>query len=135
MFTGSTVQVFSTEKPARGVLSNHPCVRVQACSPQLPRNYCTLCCRHVILPKDIAALVPKDKLMSETEWRKIGVQQSRGWVHYMFHKPGTFFLTFQIASQVERPYLATAYIILLLRWVLYSTEPHILLFRRPVTGK
>ena len=46
-------------------------------------------CRHVILPKDIASLVPKDKLMSETEWRKIGVQQSRGWVHYMYHKPGT----------------------------------------------
>lgn len=47
-------------------------------------------CRHVILPKDIAALVPKEKLMSETEWRKMGVQQSRGWVHYMNHKPGMY---------------------------------------------
>lgn len=26
--------------------------------------------------------------MSEAEWRKLGVQQSRGWVHYMVHKPG-----------------------------------------------
>lgn len=48
----------------------------------------TLQCRHVILPKDVAANVPPDRLMSEAEWRKLGVQQSRGWVHYMVHKPG-----------------------------------------------
>ena len=52
-----------------------------------------------MLPKDVAKLVPKNKLMSEHEWRSIGVQQSQGWVHYMVHKP----------------------------------EPHILLFRRPIT--
>ena len=46
------------------------------------------CCRHVILPRDVAALVPKERLMAESEWRKLGVQQSRGWVHYMTHKPG-----------------------------------------------
>lgn len=45
--------------------------------------------RHVILPKEIAKLVPQDRLMTETEWRNIGVQQSRGWVHYMIHRPGT----------------------------------------------
>ena len=55
--------------------------------------------RHVVLPKDIAKLVPKTHLMTENEWRAIGVQQSRGWVHYMVHQP----------------------------------EPHILLFRRPIT--
>ena len=44
--------------------------------------------RHVILPKDIAKLVPKDKLMPENVWRNIGVQQSQGWIHYMVHKPG-----------------------------------------------
>ena len=42
----------------------------------------------MILPKEIAKLVPKDKLMPEHVWRKIGVQQSQGWVHYMVHKPG-----------------------------------------------
>ena len=42
-----------------------------------------------MLPKDIAKLVPKDHLMSEQEWRGIGVQQSQGWVHYMKHDPGT----------------------------------------------
>ncbi|KAJ8316461.1 hypothetical protein KUTeg_006475 [Tegillarca granosa] len=55
--------------------------------------------RHVILPPDIAKLVPKNHLMTETEWRNIGVQQSPGWVHYMVHTP----------------------------------EPHVLLFRRPIT--
>lgn len=50
-------------------------------------------CRHVILPKDVAANVPPDRLMSEAEWRKLGVQQSRGWVHYMVHKPGMHLYT------------------------------------------
>lgn len=55
--------------------------------------------RHVMLPKEIAKMVPKTHLMSETEWRSLGVQQSQGWIHYMIHEP----------------------------------EPHILLFRRPVS--
>jgi cyclin-dependent kinase regulatory subunit CKS1 len=44
--------------------------------------------RHVMLPKELAKLVPKDHLMSENEWRSIGVQQSRGWQHYLIHEPG-----------------------------------------------
>uniref|UniRef100_A0A336LNA2 Cyclin-dependent kinases regulatory subunit n=1 Tax=Culicoides sonorensis TaxID=179676 RepID=A0A336LNA2_CULSO len=43
--------------------------------------------RHVILPVDVAKNVPKTHLMSETEWRNLGVQQSPGWVHYMIHSP------------------------------------------------
>ncbi|MBZ3877934.1 Cyclin-dependent kinases regulatory subunit 1 [Sciurus carolinensis] len=42
---------------------------------------------HVVLPKDIAKLVPKTHLVSEPEWRNLGVQQSQGWVHYMIHEP------------------------------------------------
>ena len=55
--------------------------------------------RHVTLPADLAKLVPRNHLMTETEWRNLGVQQSPGWIHYMLHEP----------------------------------EPHILLFRRPLT--
>ena len=33
--------------------------------------------RHVMLPKDLAKLVPKTHLMSENEWRALGVQQSQ----------------------------------------------------------
>ncbi|XP_053462869.1 cyclin-dependent kinases regulatory subunit 1 isoform X2 [Nycticebus coucang] len=47
--------------------------------------------RHVMLPKDIAKLVPKTHLMSESEWRNLGVQQSQGWVHYMIHEPGRMY--------------------------------------------
>ena len=45
------------------------------------------------------AIVPKGKLLSEREWRDLGVQQSVGWEHYAVHRP----------------------------------EPHILLFRRPLS--
>ncbi|KAL8158501.1 hypothetical protein V2J09_000038 [Rumex salicifolius] len=84
--------------------------------------------RHVVLPPEVAKLLPKNRLLSEVavgnvynnsvydfsfpllqslriqlrhalnEWRAIGVQQSRGWVHYAIHRP----------------------------------EPHIMLFRRPL---
>ncbi|KAM9137979.1 cyclin-dependent kinases regulatory subunit 2 isoform 2-T2 [Pangshura tecta] len=45
--------------------------------------------RHVMLPRELSKQVPKTHLMSEEEWRRLGVQQSLGWVHYMIHEPGT----------------------------------------------
>ena len=51
--------------------------------------------RHVILPRTIAARVPKDRLMSEAEWRALGVQQSLGWIHYAYHKPEPNILLFR----------------------------------------
>ena len=44
--------------------------------------------RHVVLPKELAKTIPRHKLMTETEWRNLGVQQSQGWIHYMTHDPG-----------------------------------------------
>uniref|UniRef100_A0A8C6VMJ5 Cyclin-dependent kinases regulatory subunit n=1 Tax=Naja naja TaxID=35670 RepID=A0A8C6VMJ5_NAJNA len=60
--------------------------------------------RHVMLPKDIAKLVPKTHLMSESEWRNLGVQQSRGWVHYMIHEPEPYILLFRrpLPKKVEK---------------------------------
>lgn len=49
---------------------------------------CVLSCfagRHVTIPKELLRSIP-DRLMSESEWRAVGVQQSRGWVHYAIHK-------------------------------------------------
>mmetsp|Transcript_3879 Transcript_3879/g.11244 ORF Transcript_3879/g.11244 Transcript_3879/m.11244 type:complete len:95 (-) Transcript_3879:2376-2660(-) len=43
--------------------------------------------RHVVLPSDIAKIMPKNRLLAEVEWRSYGIQQSRGWVHYAIHKP------------------------------------------------
>ena len=51
-------------------------------------------CRHVILPQDIAKNLPKN-LLSEREWRQLGVQQSRGWVHYAIHRPEPHILLFR----------------------------------------
>ncbi|XP_006005424.1 cyclin-dependent kinases regulatory subunit 2 [Latimeria chalumnae] len=51
--------------------------------------------RHVMLPKDIAKQVPKTHLMTEEEWRRLGVQQSLGWVHYMIHDPEPHILLFR----------------------------------------
>ena len=42
--------------------------------------------RHVILPKELAKTLPKSRLLTESEWRSIGVQQSRGWQHYAIHR-------------------------------------------------
>ncbi|XP_046999906.1 cyclin-dependent kinases regulatory subunit [Schistocerca americana] len=51
--------------------------------------------RHVVLPKEIARQIPKTHLLSEAEWRKLGVQQSKGWVHYMTHEPEPHILLFK----------------------------------------
>lgn len=49
----------------------------------------------MILPADIARLVPKSHLMTETEWRNLGVQQSPGWLHFMVHNPEPHVLLFR----------------------------------------
>lgn len=50
---------------------------------------------HVILPQDVAKHVPKDRLLAENEWRSLGVQQSRGWIHYAIHRPEPHILLFR----------------------------------------
>ncbi|KAL6044602.1 Cyclin-dependent kinases regulatory subunit (Cell division control protein cks1) [Balamuthia mandrillaris] len=50
--------------------------------------------RHVILPKDFVHRLP-NKLMSEAEWRALGVQQSLGWEHYAIHEPEPHILLFR----------------------------------------
>jgi cyclin-dependent kinase regulatory subunit CKS1 len=51
--------------------------------------------RHVILPKSLAKYVPRDRLMTEKEWRSIGVVQSEGWEHFMIHDPEPHILLFR----------------------------------------
>uniref|UniRef100_A0A8B9GFY6 Cyclin-dependent kinases regulatory subunit n=1 Tax=Amazona collaria TaxID=241587 RepID=A0A8B9GFY6_9PSIT len=51
--------------------------------------------RHVVLPRELSKQVPKSHLMSEEEWRRLGVQQSLGWVHYMIHAPEPHILLFR----------------------------------------
>ncbi|KAA0032603.1 cyclin-dependent kinases regulatory subunit 1 isoform X1 [Cucumis melo var. makuwa] len=61
--------------------------------------------RHVVLTPEVAKLLPKNRLLSEVmefdvddeqnEWRAIGVQQSRGWVHYAIHRPEPHIMLFR----------------------------------------
>lgn len=51
--------------------------------------------RHVILPKELSKTLPKSRLLTEQEWRGIGVQQSRGWQHYAIHRPEPHILLFR----------------------------------------
>ncbi|KAM0688366.1 Cyclin-dependent kinases regulatory subunit [Conglomerata obtusa] len=51
--------------------------------------------RHVKIPKALVKYVPKDRLMTEEEWRTLGVQQSLGWEHYMIHLPEPHILLFR----------------------------------------
>ena len=66
--------------------------------------------RHVLLPKRIMKEMYRTiqssgidgrkpatdlRVMSESEWRSLGVQQSRGWQHYEIHRPEPHILLFR----------------------------------------
>ncbi|KAG1761697.1 hypothetical protein CY34DRAFT_594825 [Suillus luteus UH-Slu-Lm8-n1] len=68
--------------------------------------------RHVILPKPLLKLVPKEffddkagtlRLLSEAEWRGIGITQSLGWEHYEVHAPEPHVLLFRRAKNYAPP--------------------------------
>eukprot|EP01041_Mallomonas_annulata_P012948 gene12948-27319_t len=43
----------------------------------------------------MAKTMPKNRVLAETEWRAMGVQQSRGWEHYAIHRPEQHILLFR----------------------------------------
>ncbi|VDM96674.1 unnamed protein product [Thelazia callipaeda] len=51
--------------------------------------------RHVHIPKELLRILPRNRLLSEKEWRSLGIQQSHGWVHYMIHSPERHILLFR----------------------------------------
>lgn len=51
--------------------------------------------KHVILNKELFEKLPKYKLLSEAEWRAIGITQTKGWIHYTFFKPEPHVLLFR----------------------------------------
>eukprot|EP00998_Keelungia_sp_KM082_P003629 NODE_14516_length_420_cov_27.337884_g14493_i0.p1 GENE.NODE_14516_length_420_cov_27.337884_g14493_i0~~NODE_14516_length_420_cov_27.337884_g14493_i0.p1 ORF type:complete len:119 (-),score=23.45 NODE_14516_length_420_cov_27.337884_g14493_i0:64-375(-) len=59
--------------------------------------------RHVHLPKELSKLLPRTRLLSEEEWRSIGVQQSYGWEHYMVHRPEPHVMLFRRAVGYQPP--------------------------------
>ncbi|KAI0282120.1 regulatory subunit of cyclin-dependent kinase [Russula aff. rugulosa BPL654] len=67
--------------------------------------------RHVILPKPLFKMIPKSyfnpddpgvlRLLSEAEWRGIGITQSLGWEHYEVHAPEPHVLLFRRAKNAD----------------------------------
>jgi cyclin-dependent kinase regulatory subunit CKS1 len=51
--------------------------------------------RHVILTKELFNKIPVGKLLEEKEWRALGITQTKGWVHYTYHKPEPHILLFR----------------------------------------
>jgi len=51
--------------------------------------------RLVILPREWGQVVKEKGLLSEDEWRKLGISQSKGWVHYSSHSPEPHILLFR----------------------------------------
>lgn len=51
--------------------------------------------RHVILTKELLKQITRNKLLSEEEWRAIGIQQSKGWVHYCIYNKEPHVLLFR----------------------------------------
>ncbi|GAA5996493.1 cyclin-dependent kinases regulatory subunit [Rhodotorula paludigena] len=60
--------------------------------------------RHVLLPRQMLKLIPKGyfepdsnvlRLLTEDEWRGIGITQSLGWEHYEVHAPEPHVLLFR----------------------------------------
>eukprot|EP00267_Zea_mays_P053839 XP_020407029.1 uncharacterized protein LOC100282062 isoform X1 [Zea mays] len=67
--------------------------------------------RHVVLPPEVAKLLPRNILLSE--WRLVGVQQSRGWVHYAIHRPEPHIMLFRrpINYQQQQEEAAAAHVL------------------------
>ena len=64
--------------------------------------------RHVILAKEMSKNLPKNRTLTESEWRGIGVQQSRGWEHYACHRPEPHILLFRRPLGTVRPSLSSS---------------------------
>ncbi|KAI0748558.1 cyclin-dependent kinase regulatory subunit [Daedaleopsis nitida] len=74
--------------------------------------------RHVILPKPLFKMIPKTlfnadntgtlRLLSEDEWRGIGITQSLGWEHYEVHAPEPHVLLFRRPKNFDQMQAAKA---------------------------
>ncbi|KAI9596086.1 regulatory subunit of cyclin-dependent kinase [Syncephalis fuscata] len=61
--------------------------------------------RHVALVKGLTKYLPNPpRLLTEDEWRGLGVRQSPGWYHYMVHAPEPHILLFKREKDYQIKY-------------------------------
>lgn len=51
--------------------------------------------RSATVPLHLRSMLEPNKLLTEQEWRELGVQQSKGWEHYCIHDPEPYVLLFR----------------------------------------
>lgn len=58
--------------------------------------------RHAIMSQKLfkANKPPTTMLMTETDWRNLGIQVDHGWVHYMIHGPEPHIILFRRPLEV-----------------------------------
>nr|CAG8578587.1 11175_t:CDS:10 [Entrophospora candida] len=61
--------------------------------------------RHVTLPRQIAQYMPHNRLLTDDEWRSLGIKQSKGWEHYLIHAPEPHILLFKREKFYKQKYL------------------------------
>lgn len=73
--------------------------------------------RHVMLPKAMLKMIPSDyfnsetgtlRILTEDEWRGLGVTQSLGWEHFECHAPEPHILLFKRPLNYEQELRAAA---------------------------
>ncbi|KAJ2146011.1 hypothetical protein IW136_000762 [Coemansia sp. RSA 678] len=61
--------------------------------------------RHVAVPEGLRKYLPNPpRLMTEDEWRGMGVRQSPGWEHYLVHEPEPHVLLFKREKDYQVKY-------------------------------
>lgn len=51
--------------------------------------------KNAMLTELLYKSMTRGKLLTEEEWRELGIKQSRGWEHYMIYKPEPYILLFR----------------------------------------
>lgn len=94
--------------------------------------------RHVILPKPLLKLIPKElfdekegtlRLLTEAEWRGIGITQSLGWQHYEVHGLTRFPIHLKDSHPELQPQNPTSSFFVALKTTCHLHNPNQLLLR------
>lgn len=83
--------------------------------------------RHVTLPERIYKKIKSfstEKLLTEVEWRGLGVQQSKGWEHFMIFKKEPHILNFRrpIGTDPNTGFVPTDIQLKIQSWEKYRKE-------------
>ena len=76
--------------------------------------------RQVTIRKEYASQIPRDRLLSDQEWRHMGIQMSLGWEHYCIYKYSLIHYDYEIDLKVIFYYFVDQWglMVILVLWIL-----------------